>query len=1048
MSPKPLTLRFILAFLTATAAGCSLDEIQEYGDTCPPKQNPKDKLSYIQTSPESRCDAGDDCYESAFTAGTCPKEIDGCYLDSQKKFYCLSRCPVGQIACDGHCIFPSTDKTYCGASDSCSPYGCCEKYTTCSWWESCQRGKCVETICEKGQTRCIGGEIQRCVNHVWEKVETCQDNACNEDQTNCRIMNSCIADGEIILNGADGCQGGDIVSCNSGKIIPKETCSADTICTLSEGTYKCMIPTPDTCMLNGQPVSHGSFACDGSLRRGCFNGYLDAGTSCPPANHPDRTFCKLGACVVPDPCLVGNKLIAHTNAVCDGNRLKKCINGALDEGADCMDNSDGRIFCRDRACVVPNDCETVKHNTYQCNENNQRTVCLDGTIKIAEDCGTKGTCAPEGCIPRYTRIRDIHLDYDMLVDAETCATESTAMHPAEVTVEGVVTTIRPGNGFFLQEASADGQYAGINVYCYDGYCNHYDDETRTEVAVGDNLRVTAEAVNSYYCQLQLITPTKTDHFKVEKIDTQNAISPTRITADKLTDDPRNPYNSTLVTVSPATVTDSQEEAPKGWRALDASGNSFLIGKFLASTLTLDLHAHYNITGIAYYYYNRTQIAPRNADDITPYSECAEGENGTKCMKLAGEDKLIACSEGTLDAINSKDCSERNMICDTQLKACRARVTCADHTGNPVMENESGCAEETQLARCIPKIYTEAVPCDKEADPECTDIAPNTVIGIWEEPSKQTCGYGCIPEKAVCSAPPIESCTFTSLDNATRRSELKVLKPSGADLHAEIRCSNAANATNNIHTWSYAAEAVYTPECADCGDLSLYAAPGTALPSYEGKYTCVAIVSVTNGKQYLCPTLGTTPIPYDDTSNLKSLSNVTLNYTVSRPVLAYWTFDAQNADPDASSLKPESTFSLENAGTATVSYTSGVDSSSKAIAAQAKWSSSPSPNYTADPHWEIRLDTKGYQNLALSFRLKASGSHSKSFRVAYKTGDSNFEPVGSDLIFDDANTYWHSWNNTLSHANDQSSVVIGIFPFATQSQPNIRIDEVRITADAL
>ena len=1047
MSPHTLTHRIFLALLTVAAAGCSLDELQEFGDTCPPKQSKSAKLAYVQTSAETQCRLGEACYEEAFTTGKCPKDFAGCYLDSNKNYYCLAKCPAGQIACDGRCISPETDKTFCGATDSCNNYGCCENYTTCSWWESCQSGKCVETICEKGQTRCIGGVVQRCVNHVWEKLETCQDNACNAEQTNCRTMTSCIANGEIVLNGEDGCMDGDIVTCSNGRILPKESCSADTICTLSEGTYKCMIPTPDTCTLNGQTIAHGSFACDGQLRRGCFNGYLDAGTACPPANHPDRTFCKLGTCVVPDPCIVGNKVIAHTNAVCDGNRLKKCVNGALDEGTDCMDSKDGRIFCRDRACVIPNDCDTVKHNTFQCNENNQRTVCLDGSIEVYEDCGNSGTCSPEGCIPRYNKIRDIHLDYDRLVDSETCATSSEGQRPAEVVIEGVVTTIRPGNGFFLQEPSADGQYAGINVYCYDGYCNHFDDAERTTIAVGDNVRVTAQAINSYYCQLQLITPTKTDHFLIEKLDTQNEIKPAPITADNITDDPRNPYNSSLVSISPVTITDSQEEAPKGWRALDAAGNSLLIGKFLSSAMSLDLQSHYNVTGIVYYYYNHSQIAPRQADDISPYSECAENENSVKCMKLAGEDRLIACSEGKLDAVNSKDCSTQNMVCDSQIKDCRARVSCTDYAGNPVQENTLGCPSENQLAKCTYKINTEAVPCDKEADPNCEDIAPNTVTSLWDEASKKSCPHGCLPEKAICSAPPLETCSFSALDPASRRADVKVVKPAGAELSTSIKCSNSANAANAIQSWSYTAEATVT-ECADCGDMTLYTAPGNALPSYEGKYTCVAIVSVADGKRYLCPTLGTTPLPFDDTTTLKSLTNVSHSYTVSRPVLAYWSFDAQNADPDDASLKPESTFSLVNAGSASVTYTSGIDSSSKAIAAQAKWSEALSPNYASDPHWEIQLDTKGYQNLSLSFRLKASGSNSKSFRVAYKTGDSNFEPVGTDLIFDDANTYWHSWNSSLSHANDQSSVTIGIFPFATKSQPNIRIDEVRITADAL
>lgn len=1047
MSPNHLPIRSLLALLIAAASGCSLDEIQEYGDSCPPKQNKKAQLSYIQTSADTQCRSGEACFEETFASGKCPKEYAGCYLDSQKQFYCLSRCPAGQIACDGQCISPETDKTFCGATDACGDYGCCENYTTCSWWESCKSGKCVETICEKGQTRCIGGVVQKCVNHVWEKIETCQDNACNAEQTNCRTVTSCIADGEIILNGADGCQGGDIVTCSNGKILPKETCSADTICTLSEDTYKCMIPTPDTCSLGGQSVAHGSYVCDGQLRRGCFNGYLDDGTTCPPDNHPDRTFCKLGTCVVPDPCIVGNKVIAHTNAVCDGNRLKMCVNGALDEGKDCLDNTDGRIFCRDRACVVPNDCETVKHNTFQCNENNQRTVCLDGEIVISEDCGNKGTCSPEGCIPRYDKIRDIHLDYDGLVDSEICAGTSEGMHPAEITVEGVVTTIRPGNGFFMQEPSADGKYAGINVYCYDGYCNRYDDEARTEVAVGDNVRVTAYAVNSYYCQLQLITPTKTDHFLIEKLETQNAIAPTPVTADMITDDPKNPYNSSLVSISPATVTDVLADAPKGWRALDTAGNPLLIGKFLSSAFNLDLHSHYSVTGIVYYYYNHSQIAPRNTDDIAAFSECSENENATKCMKLAGEDKLIACTDGSLDPVRSKDCSALNMVCDSQLQACRSRVSCTDFAGNPVIEGTLGCAEEGLLARCGYKIHTEGIACDKEADPNCEDIAPNTVTSLWEEAGKQSCAHGCIPEKAVCSAPPLEACAFTELDNATRRADVKVTRPDGAEIRTEIKCSNSANAVNNIHTWSYTAEAS-PAECADCGAFSLYSASGNALPGYEGKYTCVAIVSVADGKRYLCPTIGTEPLPFDETSNLKSLANVSRSYAVSRPILAYWTFDDQTATPDDASLKPESTFSLVNAGSASVSYTSGMESSSKAIAAQAKWSTARAPNLASDPHWEIQLDTKGYQNLSLSFNLKASGSHSKSFRVAYRTGDSSFEPVGSDLTFDDANAYWHSWNSSLAHANDQSSVTIGIFPFATTAQPNIRIDEVRITADRL
>ena len=157
-----------------------------------------------------------------------------------------------------------------------------------------------------------------------------------------------------------------------------------------------------------------------------------------------------------------------------------------------------------------------------------------------------------------------------------------------------------------------------------------------------------------------------------------------------------------------------------------------------------------------------------------------------------------------------------------------------------------------------------------------------------------------------------------------------------------------------------------------------------MPGGDGKYVCVAVAHVENGKSFICPIEmppSETGLPeYTSASKLSNLTDVSHTYTISRPILAYWNFNSQDTSVDSHSVKLSSTIELANANyKQEITFVgSGTD---YAAAAQPGWNSNSNPDYSM-PYWKIMLDTKDYQNISLSFMVKASSEKSKSFRMAY------------------------------------------------------------------
>ncbi len=1015
-----------------TLLSCTLDDAIERGDRCPPRDISA-KLAYIQMGPTSQCHIDDLCFAKSFQTGECPKEHSACFLNEANEFYCMSPCQKGQIACNGHCINPSTDNNYCGAVNTCTNgYGCCSGGTVCAFGEACQNGSCIKVACTPGEIHCENGVVYACTLNSWNPVETCDEHACSPDGKTCQKSTSCLLGSNLLLNGTTTCNGTQsIVFCNNGILETQETCAQGKLCTLNNGIYSCAEPEFESCSLNGTTVLHGHSICDGQNLRNCINGQLDAGTPCPTPGAPTQTICSIDACVEPSTCSLNGQNVAHNALVCDGNILKTCQNGVLDIQTDCSQNQDGNIFCDNAHCTAPKSClvngNTVEHDAVFCTDNSI-TQCINGKFETIETCPGTQECRNGVCVSQYRTIRSVHQDYDRLVDLSTCS-NGEFVTKSDVQIEGVVTAVNGNSGLFVQEPG-NGIQNGIYVACPKlRTCTTYPD--KTQAAVGDNIRVTSTGINNYYCQLQLFDPDKDP--VIEKNAGQSTIIPLELTAAQVPDEgidgASNIYNGSLVHIEKVTaqnqVTETIGSKPydEGWNSLDVEGDPVLIGNFLTS-LPMTENYHYAVTGIVYYKHNHLQIAPRSDVDISGISMCSTSDSGYKCFDAAGKSILVKCDPTAHVTVESCDKS-KNLFCDANTQTCREGITCLDGMNNVIQEGKSGCLDNTTNAICQFPVCSDGGKCD-------------TNTGIWANQHK--CANGCVFENGKCAAATISQCLFDALNKQS--GSLKVEIPDDTTVATQLRCiAEDASKKTTIDNWPYSSPMTET-SCSDCGKMTKFTTALANFPSEEGKYVCAAIVSVTNGKSYICPVqAGASPVEFTPSSIVQN--GFTQGLAIERPTLVHFSFDDHSMNPDASSIKQNSSFSLASSQQK-VDYLGTID---LAVASMAGWSTAETPNFEKDPHWEVALDTLGYKNIVFSFLVKASGTKNKSFQVAYKTGNNNFTATGNVLSFSDSNGSWKPWNGQIQELDNQPSVVLGIFPFKT-ANPNVRIDEVRVSGDAL
>ena len=375
----------------------------------------------------------------------------------------------------------------------------------------------------------------------------------------------------------------------SGAFIASDCPAELPVCDLDEGNCRAY----KTCSVDSTQIPHGGKTCVGDVVRLCDDGALEDDTDC--AANDQVCDSATSSCIdkSPENCTVDSTTISNGATICIGIEKVACTNGTTTNEACTTTVENASPTC---AMI-----ESVATCGFACN---------DGYI-LSDD----GSSCVE--VAKFDAVLTIREAYDALVDSETCgsgATSNTVKH-ADVALTGVVTALR-SMGFYVQDTTG-----GIFVSCKDKTCLKYADDTN--VAIGDNVKVTSNGVGHYYCDLQ-VQALKDSSVSIEKLAPAQTVEPTTALIEDIAQDGAKNLNlGKLVVLSGLEAVSLDEHG--NWKAKqgDAEINvtPTLIDKDILKT-AMNVGKSYGITGIGVYAYNEVRLAPRMREDIV--EECTEG----------------------------------------------------------------------------------------------------------------------------------------------------------------------------------------------------------------------------------------------------------------------------------------------------------------------------------------------------------------------------------------------------------------------------------------
>ncbi|GAB4195937.1 MAG: hypothetical protein OHK0013_02640 [Sandaracinaceae bacterium] len=285
---------------------------------------------------------------------------------------CRLTCPPGQIACEGECIDPSSDRTHCGAT---APG--CVGGTECAAGELCAVGTCA-TSCPEGLYACGG----RCIDPF-------------SDFTYCGVGPDCTG-GTTCLAGESCAFGVCSTTCPPGQI----PCSGRCVDPLSDRNY-CGARADCT---GGTTCPSGQLCAGGACVASCPGGQISCGGRCVDPQ-TDRVFCgALMNCMGGTSCTSGQECRA---GVC----VTSCPPGQVACDGRCIDPETDLVYCgAEPGCVGYATCgprQRCESSMCVCSapESDCGGVCVDTRFDPA-NCGmcgrpcdateacTSGRCSP------------------------------------------------------------------------------------------------------------------------------------------------------------------------------------------------------------------------------------------------------------------------------------------------------------------------------------------------------------------------------------------------------------------------------------------------------------------------------------------------------------------------------------------------------------------------------------------------------------------------------------------------------------------------------
>ena len=297
--------------------------------------------------------------------------------------------------------------------------------------------------------------------------------------------------------------------------------------------------------------------------------------------------------------------VCSNEIVCKGNAVMVCRNGQWLEERICTGETPYCDILGDEYCVDELSCE---ENQTEC-VGTTLQICTQGAWQIAEENAAQCRAQIE---PTYTTIAAIHQAYDDIVDADCKNNDGFTSKPYGAKITGAVTGILADKtGFFIQEASNDGKYAGMFVYCPTKKCV-------SGLKIGDNVTVESDGVGQFRCQLMVKSTNHNDDSFLtvtKQSDKSIVITPTVVKASQITKDgPKSPYNGALVTVSNIIPVTYQPNYA-GWQTSAGNVTLYIAGLMINTQQTMVTGFPYTVTGNVYYLSYQSVLAPRSAEDI-------------------------------------------------------------------------------------------------------------------------------------------------------------------------------------------------------------------------------------------------------------------------------------------------------------------------------------------------------------------------------------------------------------------------------------------------
>lgn len=460
-------------------------------------------------------------------------------------------------------------------------------------------------------------------------------------------------------------------------------------------------------------------------------------------------------------------------------------------------------------------------------------------------------------------------------------------------------------------------------------------------------------------------------------------------------------------------------------------------------------------------------------------ECKNGsESRTQCPNGCENNECkseISCGNNIIDGDDVCDGTELGNLTCSDLPDADAQAV---YSGTPKCKSdcsgiEQGTCEATQCGNGT--IQTDIGEICDFADgdaiflntPTCSDYKSNY---NWKAGGKPGCGNDCKTlSKGSCEIEgalgSIQACQLVSLnaDDSTKTVTMtgRIVVDSDVEpsnVTGRMVCILHSN-SDGVYTYAWGLKEDAAPiSCSDCdtGEY-LFSASLDYTNWGEGVYDCAFLANAQGGNNsyYLCATDMASPVPQeiDVPSASQRLQFEIEPLAIEGVLLAKWLYSAYKKDDTATVVAADdgvfasqSTMQLSDGGT--IRMLSGTTGNPEAAASMDRLPQ----NEEYDPnekYFRFVTSSLGYQNIRIQFKAAGSGLYEKRITVGYKVGDL-INTAGSELKFDDKNTYHAFPDSQLVGADNMPELEIRIYPYGGSGDVNatVRIDDVYVTGDKL